>query len=90
MIQSHVIFGGAYFVLSLVQLSKKLRLGYPVIHRVSGRIAIVCGVLSGLGAFVVSVVMVRRVRREGCDWIPGTLFVLGGIQGLFSMLRLLR
>ena len=54
-IGSHVALGGLYLSLAMLQFIGRVRVGWPRLHRVSGRVAIVAGIVSGVTALLITV-----------------------------------
>lgn len=51
----HVALGGLFLGLALLQFNGRIRTRWPGLHRATGRVAVVAGVISGIAAVAVSV-----------------------------------
>ncbi len=70
----HVTLGACYLALALVQFSRRIRTRWPGLHRASGRVAVVCGVATGVSALVISI------------WFPFSGFAESLVTGPFALL----
>lgn len=73
---SHVVFGGLFLALALLQFNRRVRNGSPRIHRISGRTAVFVGVISAVAALVIGFVFPFSGTPE--------VIVTGPFAGLFG------
>jgi hypothetical protein len=64
LMQLHVISGGVYLGLALVQFVPRVRARWPRLHRTLGLVTVASGVLAGATALVTSVARVDRELRS--------------------------
>lgn len=87
MIQFHVISGGLYFLLVFPQLSSSIRRLAPVLHRTAGKVAIVFGMLSGIGALIVSIAIPYSGVIESLVTGPFAVYFLFALYKSFAAAR---
>ncbi|MGI9328077.1 MAG: DUF2306 domain-containing protein [Pseudomonadales bacterium] len=75
--RSHVVFGGLFLALAMLQFSSRIRAKYSVFHRFSGRVAISMGVISGAAALIIGFVFPFSGTPE--------VIVTGPFAGLFGL-----
>lgn len=54
---THILPGLVFMILGPLQFNARLRSKYPALHRISGRVFVVCSLIIGITALVMSVVM---------------------------------
>ena len=55
--RAHVVLGGLYLALAMVQLVEGVRRRWPGLHRMSGRVAVLAGISSGVSALLITVLI---------------------------------
>jgi hypothetical protein len=88
LMRAHVILGGSYLLLALPQLAGRLRARRPRLHRATGRVAVVAGLVAGATALYLTVAF----PFSGWMAIPvvapfGGLFVLALARGFWLARR---
>lgn len=53
----HILPGLVFMVIGPLQFNRRLRTKYPALHRISGRLFVVCSLIIGVTALVMSIVM---------------------------------
>lgn len=74
----HILPGLLFIVLGLFQFSRSIRARYPRWHRRSGRVVLVCGVITGVTALVMSFAMpsIGGVNQAAATTLFGLFFLL--------------
>jgi uncharacterized membrane protein len=86
-IGSHVVSGAIYLACGLAQFLRPLREGFPAVHRATGRVAILSGVVAAVTAIAITVLFPFHGPAAVYLVAPFAVFFLGALVQAFSLAR---
>jgi uncharacterized membrane protein len=86
-IGAHVVSGAIYLACGLAQFFRPLREGFPAAHRVTGRIAILSGVVAAVTAIAITILFPFHGPAAVYLVAPFAVFFLAALIQAFSLAR---